>query len=159
MKVDLCVVTWETIAALATFAAVIVALIPIWREARRREAHARSLRFRLGSKLTLLRPTLLKVAKGGQSDYPSAVLSKDEFREAVGQIDALLQETTVLEPDEQNALGAVFFNLEPAAKLYETKELTTETAKNLLKLVDEAISAMDQHPLFRGEIKLPWDND
>ena len=48
-------ITWEAVAAIA---AVVVALIPIWREAQRQKVHARGLRIRLYSKLTLLRPSL-----------------------------------------------------------------------------------------------------
>ena len=49
---------WQAVASIATFAAVIVALIPIWREWFRQKAHARSLRIRLCCDLTTLRPSL-----------------------------------------------------------------------------------------------------
>jgi hypothetical protein len=156
---NLCHVTWETIAALATLAAVIVALIPVWREAGRQKAYARSLRFLLGSKLILLRPSLLKVAKGGQVKYPTAVLTKAEFREIVDRIGALLQESAVLDAGEQNAVAVALFNLEATAVLYDTAEFGQDTAKNMLKLVDEAIRTMENRPLVKGNITMPWESD
>src|SRR5256885_2064662 len=100
MRVCLSDITWNTVAAVATFAAVIVALIPIWREARQRKAHAKSLRIRLCSKLTLFRPSLRMVVQRGHTNYPAAILSKEEFREAVRAIGAMMQESSVLQPEE-----------------------------------------------------------
>ena len=91
MRVHLTEITWAAVAAVATLAAVIVALVPVWREAVRRKASARSLRIRLCSKLSLLRPSLGKVMRDGRSNYPDAVLTKEEFREAVRSIALLMQ--------------------------------------------------------------------
>jgi len=77
MRWSLNEITWDTLAAVATFAAVLVVLIPIWREAYRRKAHARGLRIGLCSKLTVLRPSLRKVAQCGQASFPNALLTKE----------------------------------------------------------------------------------
>lgn len=159
MRLLLTDITWETVAAVATLAAVVVALIPIWRDARRRKAHARSLRIRLCSKLTLLRPSLGRVVRGGHAEHPAAILSKDEFREAVRSIGAMMQESSTLDPDEQDQLGMTFANLEMAAGLYGTSELAVESAKTVLALIDNAISTMQKYGLLHGPIDKPWEND
>ena len=150
-------ITWEAVAAVATLAAVLVALIPIWRDALRRKSHARSLRLRLCSKLSLLRPSLRKVMADGHSNYPAAVLTKDEFREAVRSIGGMMQESGVLETDEQDQLGVAFANLEMASALYETPLLTGDSAKNTLVFIDDAIAAMEKHGLLHGVVEKPWE--
>ncbi len=158
MRVDLTEITWQAVAAIATLAAVILALVPIWRDARRRKAHARSLRIRLCSKLTLLRPSLGRIVQGGHARHPAAVLGKDEFREAVRSIGAMMQETSVLDSEEQDRLGVAFANLEIAGGLYDTNEFHPQSAKNVLTLMDDAISAMEKHGLLHSAIEKPWQN-
>lgn len=150
-------ITWQAVAAVATLVAVVVALIPIWRDAARRKSHARSLRLRLCSKLSLLRPSLNKVIAGGHSNYPAAVLTKDDFRETVRSIASMMQESAVLATDEQDQLGVAFANLEMASALYDSPLLTDESAKNTLALVDDAIAAMEKHGLLHGAVEKPWE--
>src|SRR6185369_10062722 len=52
--------------------------------------------------LTLLRPSLGRVVRGGHANYQPAILTQDEFREAVHSVGAMMQETSVLESDEQD---------------------------------------------------------
>ncbi len=158
MNIRLSEITWEAIAAMATLAAVIVALIPIC-EARRQKAHARGLRVRLCSKLTLLRPSLAKVVQRGQANYPTAILSKEEFREVVHSIGTMLQESSVLEPDEQDRIGLVFANLQMAAGLYATPDLIEDSAKNVLALIDGAISVMEKRGLLHRPVEAPWESN
>lgn len=157
MRVCLSVITWESIAAIATFIAVIVALIPIWRDARRKEAHAKSLRIRLCAKLTLFLPSLGNVVRRGQAEHPTAILSRDDFREVVRSIGAMMQESSVLQPEEQDRLGMAYANLEVASQLYDTSDFHAETAVNISKLIDEAISAMEKNGLLHNkQIETPW---
>lgn len=150
-------INWQAVAAVATLAAVLVALLPIWRDARRRSAQARSLRFRLCSKLTVLRPSLGAIVQGGYSSYPAAVLSPDAFREAVRSVNAMMHESAVLQTDEQDQLGVVLANLEMAALLYGAKEFHPESAKNVLDLIDRAVAIMGEHGLLHGKVEKPWD--
>jgi len=159
MRVHLTDITWEAVAAIATLAAVVVVLFPIWRDARRQKAHARSLRIRLCSKLSLLRPSLGRVVQRGQTNHAAAILTKDGFRDAVRSIGAMMQESYVLEPEEQDRLGMAFANLEMAAGLYDTRELTMESAKAVLALIDEAVSVMGKCGLLHGPVDAPWEND
>lgn len=156
MRVDLTEITWEAVAAVATLAAVVVALVPIWRDAARRRSHARSLRLRLCSKLSLLRPSLGKVMRGGHSNHPSAVLTKDEFRETVRSIASMMEESAVLESDEQDQLGIALANLEMASALYDGPLFAEDSAKNTLALVDIAVAAMERHGLLHGAVEKPW---
>ena len=158
MRWSLNEITWDTLAAVATFAAVLVALIPIWREAHRRKAHARGLRIRLCSKLTVLRPSLRRVAQCGQASFPNALLTKEEFSEAVRAIGAMMQESFVLRPQEQDRLGQAFANLELAVLLYDTTDFRAKSAEDVLKLIDRAVSAMEGYGLMHAEVDNPWDD-
>ena len=82
-----------------------------------------------------------------------------EFREAVRSIGAMMQESSVLEREEQDQLGMAFANLEMAAGLYDTRELTAESAKNVLALIDEAVSVIEQRGLLHGPVKAPWESE
>lgn len=158
MCVHLNEITWETVATIATLIAVVVALIPIWRGALRNKAHARSLRIRLCSKLTIFRPSLGKIVQRGLAKHPAAILSKDEFREAVRSIAAMMQESSVLQPEEQDLLGMAFANLERAAQLYDTGDFTCDSAGNILKLIEAAVSVMEKNGLLYSSVEKPWDN-
>lgn len=159
MTLELHRITWEVVAAVATLAAVVVALVPIWREARRQKAHARSLRIRLCSKLTLLRPSLGRVVQAGHAPYPAAILTNENFRETVRSLGTLMQESSVLQPEEHDQLSLVFPNLEMAAGLYDSPALTPDTARNALALIDQAVSVMGKCGLLHGPIETPWDSN
>lgn len=149
-------IDWQAIAAIATVGAVLVAMWPIWREASRNRARARSLRFRLCSKLTVLRPSLAAVANRGATTTQAALLSQDEFRETVGSVAKMMQESSVLAEPEQDQLGVVLANLEMAARLYGTNELHPDSAGNTLTLIKRAVAIMSEHGLLTGEVAKPW---
>ena len=46
-----------------------------------------------------------------------------------------------------------FANLEIAAGLYDTNEFHTEGAKNVLILIDDAMSVMEKHGLLHSPIE------
>ncbi len=150
-------VNWQAVAALATLAAVLVALLPIFRDALRRKAQARSLRLRLSSKLTVLRPSLGTVIQAGRASHPAAVLSPGAFREASRSVLEMMKESAVLEPEEQDQLGVVVANLEMAALLYGTEELHPDSATNVIDLIDRAVAVMSAHGLLHGRVEKPWE--
>ncbi len=154
---NLFTIDWQALAAIATFFAVIVALVPVWRESQRVKSHARSLRFRLCSKLTQIRPSLGAVVSKGSASDPNAVLSKEEFFEVVQAISTMMRETEVLESDEQDQLGFVFANLEMAAVIYDTESFESDIAKNILVLIDRAVTVMSENGLLRGTVLRPWE--
>jgi hypothetical protein len=71
----------------------------------------------------------------------------------------MMQESSVLEPDEQDQLGMTFANLEMTAGLYETSELTAKTAQYDLALIDKATATMQKYGLLHGPIEKPWESD
>lgn len=145
--------TW--LASIATLAAVLVALIPIWREANRRKAQARNLRIRISSKLTVLRPSLGAVVQANLPT-PPVVLSKEEFREVVGIVGDEMRESAVLEVEEQDHLGVLLANLEMSAVLYGTNALHPDSARNIRSLIDRSIVIMGEYGLLQGTVKKPW---
>jgi len=100
-----------------------------------------------------------KVIQRGHANYPTAILSKEEFREVVHSIGTMLQESSVLEADEQDSHGMTFANLQMAAGLYETPDLTEDSTKNVLALIDRAISVMEKRRLLHRAVEAPWEND
>lgn len=150
-------INWQAVAAIATLAAVLVALLPIYREALRRKAQARSLRIRIGSQLTMLRPSLGAIAQGGTASHAPAVLTKETFKEAVRSLSGMMQESSVLKRDEQDQLGVVLANLQLTAVLYGTAELKADSAQNVLQLIDKTLAIMGEHGFLHGKVKKPWE--
>jgi hypothetical protein len=157
MCVDLSEITWEAVAAGATLLAVLVALWPIVRDAKRRKAHAKSLRIRLCSKLYTLGPSLRKIGRPDLPAHPATILSKDEFREAVRSIGAMMRESSVLQSEEQDYLGMAFANLESLSPLYGTSELRNDIAEAVLGLIQQAVSVMEKNGLLNGAVRKPWE--
>lgn len=87
--------------------------------------------------------------------YPDAVLTKEAFTEAVRSLSIMMQESSVLECDEQDQLGAVFVNLHMAAVLYGTKELKADSAQHILQLIDKALNIMGNYGFLHGNVKKP----
>lgn len=136
---------WDAIAAIATFAAVLVALVPIWLEAIRNRARARNLRLRLGAKLVLLRPTLMAVARGTNM---IGTLLPDEFHAVIHDLESMQSEAAVLSPKEQDRLGATMLNLVLAAPLFARADLTSCTADTVLNAVDATTQMFEHYGLM-----------
>jgi hypothetical protein len=68
-----------------------------------------------------------------------------------------MQESTVLETDEQDQLGILLINLESISLVYGTESFTAALAKDILPLVDRAINVMSDHGLVKGSVDKPWD--
>jgi len=150
-------INWQAVAAVATFLVVLVALGPIILDANRRRAQARSLRIRLCSKLTLLRPSLGSIIQGGTPSYPAAILSPESFRETIMLIQQMMTDPSVLRANEQDQMALVLANLEFTAALFGTPEFTARTAKNILDLIDRAVKIMGQEGLLSGRVEVPWE--
>lgn len=52
-----------------------------------------------------------------------------------------------------------FANLELAAALYDTSDFTSDSARTILTLIDEAVSIMEKCGLLHGPVDKPWDNE
>lgn len=137
------IITWQTISALATLAAVSLALVPIFRDWKRANSHAVSLRNRLSSNLFVIRPSLGNIINPIHKDHPT-VLSVEEFRGIVRSISEMMKESYVLNPKEQAVLAKVYINLEVGARLYGTQEFKASTAKYILDAIEAALQLMDK---------------
>ena len=149
---------WQAVAAIGTFLAVIVALIPIFLNARREKAQARNLRVRFGTKLLNLRPSIANILLGTQRPtvLQSAVLSSTDFRQVVWDLNSMMSIASVLKPDEHDQLGVTLINLGLAASLYGTKDLTPQSAKNILGLIDSTLKLFEKNGLLVSKVSKPW---
>ena len=159
LRVQLNLIDWQTIGAIATLGAVLVALLPIYREARRTTAHARNLRIRVCSKFTILRPSLGHVIQGGAPKHSSAILNREEFLDVLRSANTMLQESAVLEPEEQDLLSVILANLEMAARLYGSVDFAPESAKSILDLIERLVLVMGEHGLLHGHVDKPWEEE
>jgi hypothetical protein len=153
IQFNLTTISWEAIAAVATFAAVVVALVPLGQDARRRKALAINLRIRLGSKFVSLRPSLGNIIQGGKGIPKSAVMTRDQFVETVHSIEQMLGESFVLTPDEQDQINKAFMNLELAARFYDTHNFTVDSAVRILAMIDTARLALEKGGILRRKSK------
>ena len=152
---------WQAIAALATLAAVVVALLPIWREWRRSKAQARNIRIRIGSILLRFRPTLQRVEHFGfQPVTPrSGLLPQDRFSRLLLELNSLMSQSSVLEPEEIDVLGVTLLNLAAVEGLYGSPVLTSETARAVLTLITRTMNLFEKHGLLAGPVDVPWDEE
>lgn len=144
--------------AVATFAAVIIALLPVFASAAARRARARNLRMRLIVKLTKLRPILVDIAdRGSPQRSPEFVsLSNDELVMLIQQLEGLLISSEVLEPKEQDAISQVVANLELMLPAIRIGELPSSGAIAMTALIDRSINLMEQHGILSVEPYQPW---
>ena len=105
----------------------------------------------------ILRPTLGSVVEAS-SESTIGVLSPDRFREIVREVAKMLQESYALNPEEQDQLGLLLANLEPSVVLIESEKLSRKSAKNILDLIDRAISVMSENGLLAGRLDVPWES-
>ncbi len=116
-------IDWEAISAIATFAAVLLALYPIWNEDKKRRLMAANLRGRALIKLHLLRHPLellsqqtLETRRIGKSKF------SDEELNAIRTLEAMLPSATVLHPDEQDSLIITIGHLGLIVSLMQSHE-------------------------------------
>jgi hypothetical protein len=133
-------VNWTAILSLATFAAVVTALIPIVREERRRKRQADLLRFRLWIQFSKLRWLLMHL---GNRDDSLTFFSPGIGAEELHGIEVLLAQAHILEIDEYDW---VIFTVNVALPYYGRS--LSEVARHTTRLV-WAIDATLAH-LNRG---------
>jgi hypothetical protein len=90
-------IDWVAVSALATLAAVIVALLPLYREQRRQKGIARNLRVRLAANLIVVRDLVERHLNRTYSHGRG--LSEGEI-DAIRSLDALIPELIILKKDE-----------------------------------------------------------
>lgn len=151
-------VDWEAWGAVATLAAVLVALCPIYQGWKRDVAHARSVRIRIGTHLTTLLPTL-EDWKGSRGAVKGA-LSPRQFKQIVSELMALMQESSALEPDEQDHLSVILTNLSGLALLYQnglSADVLAQSGDNQREMIRKLQALFGKHGILSGPIEVPWD--
>lgn len=100
---------WEAATALATLAAVVVALVPIWQGEGRKRQQARVLRVRLMESLMPIVFFLEGLQSLGRPEVLAGVVRFDDrLREQMRLFRSLLPEATHLDADEFDRLLAVY---------------------------------------------------
>lgn len=137
---------WQAVGAIGTFLAVIVALLPIWIDCRRKRVQAKNFRLRLGSKLLLLRPYLVAVAYN--KPPPGRPLSAEEFRGVATEMEIMMSQSSVLEADEHDLLGATVAKLVLLTPRYHYEEDKPAT-KSIVEDIDSTIRSFEKHGFKR----------
>lgn len=149
---------WTGAGAIATFAAVAVALLPILAAHRARKAKARNLRMRASVKLQMLRPTFGVICQPAALKTTPAFLlrSPDELAQTVAELEVMLKDAEVLDEEEQDRLSQVVANLEMTIPAMRGNVLEPEGARSVLDLIDRAKAVFEEHGLMAGEPHQPW---
>ncbi|HYB42036.1 MAG TPA: hypothetical protein VEL75_09725 [Candidatus Methylomirabilis sp.] len=133
-------VDWQGAGAVATFLVAALAVIPIWRDARRRRAVARGVREEILMNLRLLQPRIAAAAAD-----PSVELAAVES-EAAGALRLLIGQAHLLEADEARmAIGAVA----GVMPLLAPRPHSSPAIEDALVAVNEAISTLERRSAYR----------
>lgn len=150
-------VNWEAVAAVATFAAVLVALWPIVGGELRRRAQARNLRVRVLAQFTVLRPAVSRRFTATGLGGPTSTPLSDREAEPVRILEALMAQAEILEAEEHDLVAAAYVNL---AALRAAPAIESGTARHVLEVVDQAIERLQRGKFLRGKMPtLPWSGE
>ena len=151
-------VDWQAVSAIATFTAIIVALLPIIGNELRRRAIARNLRARLLVQMTLLRPIIAqRFTNTKLGSFTQEPLSNDKAM-PVEAIEEMFSQAHVLRAKEHDLVTAVIINL---LAFREAGPVSQETACSVLELLDQAIQTLEKGGFRRRwwrRLKLPWSS-
>ena len=149
----------QAAAAIATFAAVLVALHPIFAERKRNKAAAVNLRARILSSLMILRPALDDLSNPNKYPETRKSIFTDAERIATITLENMLQGAIILEAEEHDALTALVANLMGLKAIMQNNysHQVPDSAKNILKQVDNFFSRLEKSKWLRGKMPdLPW---
>ncbi len=149
----------QALASISACFAAIVALIPIFRSSAARKAKARNLRMRIATKITRLKPTFAKISDKHSNPLQPVILSNEELKEILGQLESLLAESESLYPEEQDKISQFVANLELMIPLYIAEELDSDGAENLILLGERSINELEENGMLSTEPHQPWVKD
>ena len=143
---------WTAIGALASFAVVVVALVPIFREHARNRARASTLRMLIATRITSLRPTLqLSITPHmAGAGLCRGAMSPDDFCEVVRQIETLLRDAHVLGADEFDRVSIAYANVYLWSNVMRNQEATPKGSMDTLERLDQALASMASGGFLRG---------
>jgi hypothetical protein len=144
-------VDWTAVASLATFAAVVVALIPIFLAWRRDRAMRTLVRAQALTHLYALRRTFDGAVKLGLATY----LVDIDIRADIDALRGLLPSGHFLAKGEANAL---IFAVSRLAGLTHAQTYSTGDAETLVDALDAATPPLERVPTTFGRLNLtfPW---
>lgn len=151
-------IDWQAVSALATLAAVLVALWPTIGNELRRRAIARNLRARFLTQMILLRPVIARrftnTKLGPLTQEP---LNSDEAK-PIRAIEEMFAQTHMLRAKEHDLVTAVVTNL---LAFHGASPVSPETARNVLGLLDQTIQLLEKGGFRRQwrRLKLPWSSN
>lgn len=138
--------------AVATFAVVLVALLPILQTRRRERDQALSLRLRVLTQLMILRRPVELRTHPGHREAPETFARDTDVPTEV--LSALLRELVLLDAEESFLVHTVHLDLVAQRAV---GGLSPEGARDSLALIDQAIVALDARLVLRGRVPLPWE--
>lgn len=146
---------WQAISSVITFLAVLVALFPIFQGWIVRKSSAKNLRLRLAAKLLRIKTSVMYML---QSDNEKSFLclNYDDYKLLHENIEAMLQEASVLLPDEKDILSQIHINLELMLPYIKNKKLTDDSAEILIMLIDRFLVVIEENGLMSGQPLKPW---
>ena len=135
-------IDWTAAAAIATFMAVFVALLPICHEKKKQRNMAASLRGQILIKLFLLRHSLKKLAA---AKYMGKSKFSDEDLNAIRSLEILTSNSTVLDPQEQSLLIATVGHLIQLSALMQSDEThkVPQEASFILDILSPLVDTLD----------------
>lgn len=146
----ICLGNWDAASSIATFAVVLVALLPIFINASRQRELTKNLRFQILTNLTMLRPIVARrFTNTGLGPMTSETFTAEE-QKPIKALELAFSQAVMLSPKEHNILGAIVLNL---SGMSYTPKVDPTTAKNMLELIDKAREVMQEYKYLRGKDK------
>jgi hypothetical protein len=128
---------WGAIQSVAILAAVIVAVLSILKNEKRKKAVARNIRARLLAEITILKP-LIERGLDAQSTFNSSDLLR--LREHITIIKEIFPQAHVLNAKEHDILAALIINL---AALHEFGPKSSEGINEIMHLLNLALQQFE----------------
>ncbi len=127
-------INWQGISALLTLLAVIVALLPTFKERRRKRKLVHNLRIRLLSNLVVLRSLIGRHLGIEKSTLQLMILSDGE-RRAIYSLDAMSSELIILKPEEHDSIMRF---------MPDVKELDADPVKAIKRFNKDSLDSLNQ---------------
>jgi hypothetical protein len=109
-------------------------------------------------KLKKITPTfeIIKNPLSSASIPEFVLLTDDGLAQVLLELEGLLKDSEVFDPEEQDHFSQVVANLELTLPLMRTKNLPAEAAESILFLIERAIAVFEEHGIMSREPHQPW---
>ncbi|QOH80979.1 hypothetical protein IHE26_06870 [Plesiomonas shigelloides] len=148
--------TLDLITSIATFSAVIVALIPSYRAHIEKTAKARNLRMRIAVKISIIIPSITYHSDPEHNEKPKVTFTIAEITDKYKEIETMLSEAQVLTPTEQDIISQAIANLEFMLPVLKAGSLHPESVNSIISILQKALDAMEKNGILYGKPHQPW---